>query len=395
LQWNESGRLGELIGSSDIVRFIEEYYGVKHCHFVGAEGRFADVLCWRDVNQILMRNGLEYPRIRLTKKSEFIPLENYSDLLPGGDGYRILRPGLIVDKLREGASLAIDAIDELHGPVTNLTLELEKFFREPVEATAYASWKPVPGILPHWDPVSVLVLQVAGRKRWRLYGTSRSAPLRRDFDPNDQCPDGTPDDVTLTNGDVLYVPRGCWHEAVALDEPSLHLTLTISPRTGIDLLHWLTDILREEEVFRRDLPRFVADEVKREYASTLFDALAKNWDAEIIDRFYRDHDAKSYAKPLISLPHMITDDELDLDADTVIRMATSRVVVDKGESVFRLHADLRIWTFKNAALPLVELLSDGRAHTLAEVLERTRLSRPAALGLLAPLCREGLVQLIA
>ena len=56
----------------------------------------------------------------------------------------------------------------------------------------------------------------------------------------------------LTPGDVLYVPRGAWHEPVTLEGPSLHLTITLPHWTPLDVLRWMGSRLEREAPMRRE-----------------------------------------------------------------------------------------------------------------------------------------------
>jgi hypothetical protein len=76
---------------------------------------------------------------------------------------------------------------------------------------------------------------------------------------------------TLEDGDLLYIPRGWWHVALPLAEPTLHLTVGIHNRTGLDLLRWLAERMRASETFRRDLPRMSSAQVRAEHAARMRD----------------------------------------------------------------------------------------------------------------------------
>jgi hypothetical protein len=78
-------------------------------------------------------------------------------------------------------------------------------------------------------------------------------------------------DIVLEEGDVLYVPKGFWHYAVSTEEPSLHLTLAMFVRTGIDFLNWLVGELREDVRFRREFP-LIGPQTLREHAGHPYDA---------------------------------------------------------------------------------------------------------------------------
>ena len=68
--------------------------------------------------------------------------------------------------LRDGATLTIDRIDELHAPIAELCQTLERQLDVVrVNANMYASWRETVGLGLHWDPHDVIALQVIGTKR--------------------------------------------------------------------------------------------------------------------------------------------------------------------------------------------------------------------------------------
>ncbi|NEQ84623.1 MAG: cupin, partial [Moorea sp. SIO2I5] len=108
---------------------------------------------------------------------------------------------------------------------------------------------------------------------------------------------------TLTPGDVLYIPRGHWHYAVALDQPSLHLTLGIHCQTGVDFLDWLVSELRENEAWRESLPlRFDAEPLDQSIDNLIQNLKQYLTNSDIQERYNRYLDG--LVKPLArySLP---------------------------------------------------------------------------------------------
>ena len=93
-------------------------------------------------------------------------------------------------------------------------------------------------VAAHADDRDVLVWQAAGSKSWRVYG---SPPIRFPY-PEEQVgkseehpvPETTLQaepllDLTLNEGDVLYIPRGFVHEAFTNEEAaSLHITIALA-----------------------------------------------------------------------------------------------------------------------------------------------------------------------
>ena len=99
-------------------------------------------------------------------------------------------------------------------------------------------------------------------KSWTVFEPTRRWPLEREKGPKGAPPEAEPYlQCDLTPGDVLYIPRGHWHYAVAVT-PSIHFTVGPQARTGIDLLLWLTQQLQDnDEFFRRDFPIVRAKEL--------------------------------------------------------------------------------------------------------------------------------------
>ena len=87
------------------------------------------------------------------------------------------------------------------------------------------------GFAVHHDTHDVLVLQVAGEKRWLLYEPLLELPLKHQrYSP--ALAHGQPtDDLVLRAGDTLYLPRGWLHQAETSTTDSLHLTRSVSRHT--------------------------------------------------------------------------------------------------------------------------------------------------------------------
>lgn len=108
------------------------------------------------------------------------------------------------------------------------------------------------GLEPHYDSHDVIVVQVQGVKRWKVYGTLEEFPLNMQLGdvPRDELPP-LEHDIQLQAGEILYIPRGVFHEALAEDTHSVHITLDIFPYTWTDLLYRITSSISD---FREALP---------------------------------------------------------------------------------------------------------------------------------------------
>ena len=81
------------------------------------------------------------------------------------------------------------------------------------------------GLAPHWDDVDVLVLQVEGRKAWRVYEPLPEHTLATTGPSGDLVAGGRLTrpgrlalEAVLSPGDVLYIPRGTVHQAQTLED---------------------------------------------------------------------------------------------------------------------------------------------------------------------------------
>ena len=142
--------------------------------------------------------------------------------------------------------------------------QLEEFFGCGAGCNVYATPAGMQGFAPHWDDIDAFVLQLEGEKHWRLYA-ARDPSERL---PRHSSPDFAQDDlgepiahVTLRPGELLYLPRGCIHQAVSGTSDSLHATVSTcrqhSWRDLVELaLHGaLEEAAAEQLALRRSLPR--------------------------------------------------------------------------------------------------------------------------------------------
>ena len=263
---------GDAPGLDEIVRplstqeFLDTRYRDKRPILFRSENpRFASLCTWEELNELLPL-GFGQGRMSLVRDGRPIA-ERYYTTPDFGLGWRRRRVGevplddrRITAFLRKGATVILRGIEDLHPPVRPLVDAFEEALGSYTGVNLYASWAATRGFATHWDDHDVFVLQVAGAKRWHLYGETRRFPFVQDSEANVKPPREKVWSEMLGAGDVLYIPRGWWHDArtEAADGAdgagSLHLTCGVISITGLDLVAWLTGRLARHEAFRRDLP---------------------------------------------------------------------------------------------------------------------------------------------
>jgi hypothetical protein len=353
--------------------FLASSWGKSYKHIRGWPGKFGDLLPWRQLNEILSRHRLDFPRLRLMRDGKRLETSSYLRHTTGGR-QKVSIPRLrsipLTEHLREGATLVLDAVDELYGPLEELAQGLELCFREHIQINAYAGWQTSRGFDLHWDDHDVFILQVTGRKRWSVYGMTRPHPLARDLETGERPAHAPLWEETLVDGDFLYIPRGWWHVAMPLAEPTLHLTVGIHNRTGIDLLHWLADRLRSSESFRRDLPRLSDNAERAAHLQRLRAELLAEWDAGLLDKYDADLDGQALPRAQLSLPWSASAEILPASNDALVRWTTPRPVdlrVEAGVIEFTSHQ--KRWRFAAQALGLLRALASRRVCSIRELCE--------------------------
>ncbi|MES1915589.1 MAG: hypothetical protein MHM6MM_007513, partial [Cercozoa sp. M6MM] len=126
--------------------------------------------------------------------------------------------------LKGGWSLQVHQPQTRNSALRRLLTALERQLGSLVGSNLYVTPERCPGVegcqglAPHWDDVDVLVLQLEGNKAWQLFELpfADSLPLEPSGDlPREEL--GEPlMEVTLRPGDVMYMPRGLVHVAVAV-----------------------------------------------------------------------------------------------------------------------------------------------------------------------------------
>lgn len=220
-------------------------------------GRYAGLLSIADLDAFLRTDAARTPRVSMAdggrKGSAAVPIEDYIE--DGGD--RVDLPALFACH-DGGASLVIAQFHELHAPLARFCRGLEKAFLHGVQANIYLTPPGAQGFRVHFDTHDVLVLQVSGRKSWRVWDAiPYAAPTRHTPWSNAFAPEGEPHELVMAPGDALYLPRGVLHEAMvqAGAEPSLHITVGfLEPGLGEMLRAVIAEIEAEEPALRAALP---------------------------------------------------------------------------------------------------------------------------------------------
>lgn len=232
--------------------FRSQHYERQHLHVRREDPHYwSDLLTLADVNDHLSSRELNHPRVKLVNaEGGFPPSEEFT----AND--RIILPNLL-RKFREGYTIVMSSMhDQMHdlGYFCDLMgNHLCHRFQTNLYLTPQDGSQ---GFKCHYDTHDVFILQIYGRKLWRLYDSPfplahKSLP----FEQNRVSPGGPAIEILLEQGDMLYIPRGQMHEAISVDDVSLHITGGLLGVTYAEMVtEYFLDRVMHDEDLRRNLP---------------------------------------------------------------------------------------------------------------------------------------------
>lgn len=167
------------------------------------------------------------------------------------DGH--VAPGARAAMTRDGATFILNHVERLVPRLRDLARDAGEALGEYVEVGAVGSSGCEPGLRPHYDSESLILIQLAGTKTWRFYGAPAAGSGRK---PLSAWPVDLPvsAELEMHPGDLLFVPAGLRHQCKA-DGHSLHLGLLIGHQSGVLLAERLLHLARADAALNEPLFR--------------------------------------------------------------------------------------------------------------------------------------------
>ncbi|MFF5173499.1 cupin domain-containing protein [Micromonospora sp. NPDC000089] len=222
---------------------------------------FTDLLSPDDADELLSRRGLRTPFLRVARDGQLVPAARWTG--GGGAGAEIGDQVLderVLEQYAAGATLVLQGLHRIWPALVDFTRDLGTALAQPLQVNAYLTPPASQGFATHYDTHDVFVLQVDGRKHWRIHPPVLPDPLERQpwggrADEVSATAEGTAAlDVVLEPGDALYLPRGWLHSAQAQESSSLHLTVGIRALTRYAMVEELLALAAEDARLRAGLP---------------------------------------------------------------------------------------------------------------------------------------------
>lgn len=395
--WNyaKSDAFAWLLAPHTIEEFSEKYYERAPLLIRRLQpDYYASIFSLAELERVLFSVELTPAFLRVAKNGTDLRVEAYTRKSQITDRASrntmqidVIDPHRVSSLFAQGCTVVLENLQDCCAPVGKLTGKLEAFFGHEVFAGYFLTPPGSQGLPVHFDTMDTIVMQIEGRKRWRMYAPELELPLqllqRSDKKKYDL---GSPVlDVELEPGDMLYLPRGTFHEpTTGADAFSLHVTLGLIP-------------LRWNAVLERALLNAALESVELRRSThvpldrhALMRALEAAFSAENLHHTLASMEASyaaSHAHDLNGqLSQVLKADELTSESSVALRADALYDVKEKDGSVLLGIAGTEL-TLPGTALAILQALSEH---------ERMHVSQLAELGnevpgILRRLIRAGLV----
>ncbi|XP_024937149.1 ribosomal oxygenase 1 isoform X2 [Cephus cinctus] len=364
-----------LIHPVKIEDFFEQNWEMRPLHIKRKKSNYYKQLMSTPILDSVLRNFF----IKFTENIDITSYNNGERTTHNPPGRA--HPTVVWDYYMNGCSVRMlnpqSFIPKLH----TLNATLQEYFGCFVGANSYLTPPDSQGFAPHYDDIEAFILQIEGKKRWRLYGVQTDGDyLARNSSGNftgDEI--GEPIlDTVVEAGDLLYFPRGTTHQGETIDGVhSLHITLSVYQKNSwCDFLEKLIPEALDRAImndceFRRGLPLDYLRHVGLVYSNTesekrtQFITKTKELLHQLVDHIDVDKAADSMALRHIYdyLPPALTAQETVCSVyEDGERMVADGVVENRVE----IEPDTRVRLLKANCVRLVDVNGDLRIYYSTE-----------------------------
>lgn len=253
-----------LLAPLDAETFFRDHFGKQHLHVKGTPERSAGVMTLEGLNSLMSMTSVWSPQtMKLFVDRQPVPVADYcAPALALGSNGPALRPDpdKVQDWIARGASVILNDIDALAPGVRQVANALQEATGGRSQANLYFSMSQRQAFGPHCDVHEVFAVHCGGEKIWNIYEGREDTPINH---PNFQFPDDERarragkllEQVKMEPGDLLYIPRGRYHDALASQNGAIHIAFGVTLPKPLDLLGIIWEAAVHDPWMRGDLPR--------------------------------------------------------------------------------------------------------------------------------------------
>ena len=306
----------EFVAPLSAEEFFSDYYASRPLHIPGSPDKFAGVASWESFNEILAMTTL-WTNVSLELHMEGRSLDPHEYCVPHKDreGRQVLRPNFrrVADLAGRGATIVANFVDTMTPGIRRTCRLLEAVTGGATACTAFCSRQGKQGYRSHFDTLHVFALQIEGEKRWHVYeGRMADGAEFPGYNSGSYSQEQHQKakgevlmEVVVKPGDVLYLPPGQYHDAVALSDSCLHIGFGVRHYTGMDFINLMNGEILKDPSFRAPLPHYDDNDALKAHLRRLAERLQALITDPSRTAWLRDHQrAEAFGRfPAVRTPH--------------------------------------------------------------------------------------------
>jgi ribosomal protein L16 Arg81 hydroxylase len=247
--------------------FFSNNFGKNYLHQKQILPNSEDVMSLDILNKMLsIRSNWNNRNFKMILDRQPISYSNYSSLILE-HSTEVLRPD--VDKVQnwisKGSSLILNEIEKLTNNLHDTVNDLQELTNGKCQGNLYFSMQSRQAFGPHCDDHDVFAIHFEGEKVWNIYENIEKNPINHPMfkysaEEREKKAGKIIDKVTLQPGDLLYLPRGQYHDALASKNGAIHIAFGLTYFKPIDLLSLLWEKFIVNEYMRQDIEKNITTE---------------------------------------------------------------------------------------------------------------------------------------
>ncbi len=167
-------------------------------------------------------------------------------------------PSKVQNYIKKGASLVLNDIIYLSNEIKKFAIDLQKTTLGKCQANLYFSMQSHQAFGPHFDTHDVFALHCDGEKIWNVYETLEDNPInhpifKSNLEERTKKAGKIVNQVLMQPGDLLYLPRGKFHDALASKSGAIHIAFGITYMKPIDIIQLIWEELITNSYLRSDI----------------------------------------------------------------------------------------------------------------------------------------------
>ncbi|HEZ3420451.1 TPA: cupin domain-containing protein [Neisseria meningitidis] len=238
--------------SMEYKEFNENYLYKKP--FIFKNALDVSSISWKEINELYQRADPTDWQFKF-RKGEIIPKEAYVESFNdvGKIRYRFNKTA-VYQYLQDGATMVYNRIDN-EPFVDSIAKQIAQFAQAQTVVSGYLAFGSSSSYRNHWDTRDVFAVQLIGTKHWTLSAANFDMPLymqqAKDI-PHITPPTTVDMEVILEAGDILYIPRGWWHNPMPMNCETFHLAIGTFPPNGYNYMEWLMKKIPDIQSIRQN-----------------------------------------------------------------------------------------------------------------------------------------------